>query len=86
MAPRWPHWTALYVGYGAVSLTLVAPSAARLPLVSLACLAVVVATYCGGVCAFLSDRLPFRRAVWHAAVVVAMAVDFGALATGLVRG
>ena len=86
LAPRWPHWTALYIGYGAVSLALVAPSAARLPLVSLACLAAVVATYCGGVCAFLSDRLPFRRAVWHAAVVVAMAVDFGALATGLVRG
>jgi hemolysin III len=84
LAPRWPHWTAFYIGYGAVSLALVAPSAARLPLASLACLAAVVATYCVGVCAFLSSWLPYRRAVWHAMVVVAMAVDFGALATGLV--
>jgi hemolysin III len=84
LAPRWPHWTALYVGYGAVSLALAAPSAARLPLVSLACLVAVVATYGVGVFAFLADRLPYRRALWHAMVVTAMAVGFGALATGLV--
>jgi hemolysin III len=84
LAPRWPHWTALYIGYGVVSVALAAPSAARLPLVSLACLAAVVAAYGVGVCAFLNSRLPYRRAVWHALVVVAMAVDFGALATGLV--
>jgi hemolysin III len=85
-APRWPYWTAFYVGFGVVSLALAAPSAARLPPVSLGWLAVVVATYCVGVWAFLNSRLPYRRAVWHAFVVVAMALDFGALATGLVRG
>jgi hemolysin III len=84
LAPRWPHWTALYIAYGAVSLALAAPSAVRLPLPSLACLAAVVATYGVGVCAFLAERLPYRRALWHATVVAAMAVDFGALATGLV--
>lgn len=86
LAPRWPYPTALYIGYGAVSLVLVEPSAARLPPVSLGWLSVVVATYCVGVWAFLNSRLPYRRAVWHAFVVVAMALDFGALATGLVRG
>jgi hemolysin III len=86
LAPRWPHWTTLYIGYGAVSLALAAPSAARLPLASLVCLAAVIATYGVGVCAFLNSQLPYRRAVWHATVVVAMGVDFGALATGLVGG
>jgi predicted membrane channel-forming protein YqfA (hemolysin III family) len=33
---------------------------------------------------FLNDSLPYRRAVWHALVVIAAAADFGALATGLV--
>jgi hemolysin III len=84
LAPRWRHWTAFYVGYGALSMALAAPSAAGLPPASLACLAAVVATYGVGVCTFLSSRLPYRRAVWHAIIVVAMAVDFGALATGLV--
>lgn len=85
-APRWSFWTALYVGYAALSLALAAPSAARLPTVSLGWLSVVIATYCAGVCVFLSSRLPYRRAVWHACVVVGMALDFGALATGLVGG
>jgi len=85
-APRRPHATALYLAYGAVSLALAAPSAARLPLVSFACLAAVIATYGVGVCAFLNQDLPYRRAVWHAIVVAAMAVDFGALATGPAGG
>jgi hemolysin III len=84
-APRWAFWTALYVGFAAFSLALAAPSAARLPEASLGWLSVVIATYCAGVCAFLSRRLPYRRAVWHAFVVMGMAIDFGALAT-LVRG
>ena len=88
LTPRSPHrlWTALYVGYGAIPAALMAPSGARLPEISQVCLAAVVGAYCVGIWAFLNGRLRYRRAVWHAMVVVAMAVGFGALATGLVRG
>lgn len=88
LTPRSPHrlWTALYIGYGAFSVALVAPSGARLPEISQACLAAVVGAYCVGIWAFLSGRLRYRRAVWHAMVVVAMVGGFGALATGLARG
>jgi uncharacterized protein YjeT (DUF2065 family) len=55
-----------------------APLGARLPEISQVCLAAVVAAYCVGILAFLNGRLRYRRAVWHAMVVVAMAVGFGA--------
>jgi hemolysin III len=86
LTPRSPHrlWTALYIGYGAASVALIAPSGARLPEISQACLTGVAGAYCVGICAFLNGRLRYRRAVWHAMVVVALAVGFGALATGLV--
>ena len=86
LTPRSPHrlWIALYIGYGAVSVALIAPSGARLPEISQACLVGVAGAYWVGICAFLNGRLRYRRAVWHAMVVVAMAVGFGALATGLV--
>lgn len=86
LAPRLSNhvWTALYVAFGMVSLLLMVPSGASLPSAALACLAAVVATYCVGLWVFLNDSLPYRRATWHALVVIAAAVDFGALATGLV--
>jgi predicted membrane channel-forming protein YqfA (hemolysin III family) len=45
----------------------------------------VVGAYCVGIWAFLNGRLRYRSAVWHAMVVVAMAIGFGALACGLER-
>lgn len=86
LAPRLRNhvWTVFYVAFGAVSLLLMGPSGASLPFASLVCLAAVVATYCVGLWVFLNDSLPYRRAMWHALIVIAAAVDFGALATGLV--
>jgi hemolysin III len=86
LAPRLRNHvsTVLYVTFGGVSLLLMGPTGASLPFASLACLAAVVATYCVGLWVFLNDSLPYRRAMWHALIVIAAAVDFGALATGLV--
>lgn len=86
LAPRLPNHarTVCYVAFGAVSLLLIGPSGASLGAAALACLAAVVATYCVGLWVFLNDSLPYRRAMWHALVVIAAAADFGALATGMV--
>jgi len=52
--------------------------------VSLAMLVVAGVTYSGGVLLYLNHALPFRRALWHACVIIGAAGHYGAVFVGLV--
>ena len=41
-------------------------------------------TYSGGVLLYLNHAIPFRRALWHACVIIGAAGHYGAVLFGLV--
>jgi hemolysin III len=77
-------WSATYVAFGWLAAMTLAPVMHGLPMVAIALLATGGLIYSGGVLIYLNHGLPFRRAIWHAIVVVAAAVHYGAVFAGLV--
>ena len=47
-------------------------------------LTIAGATYSGGVILYLNHTIPFRRALWHACVILGAAGHYGAVLYGLV--
>lgn len=79
-------WCFVYLGFAWLSALLVGPTALHLPLISLALLAGGGVVYSAGVIVYLNHALPFRRAIWHAMVVLGAAAHYAAVLTGVVLG
>ncbi|MGE3142306.1 MAG: hemolysin III family protein [Hyphomonadaceae bacterium] len=77
-------WCAVYMAFAWLSALVIGPTAARLPLLALALLAAGGVIYSLGVLIYLNHGLPFRRAIWHALVLIAAASHYAAVFTGVV--
>jgi hemolysin III len=79
-------WCCVYIAFGWFAVFLLGPITDRLPLASIVMLAAGGILYTVGVPFYLNHALAFRRAIWHGFVVVAAALHFSAICTGLVLG
>jgi hemolysin III len=85
-APKLPDklWTAVYVAFGWLVLVAVQPLIKGVPLSALILLVAGGLIYTTGTLIFHSERLPFRRAIWHGFVVAAAGVHYAAIFIGVV--
>jgi hemolysin III len=77
-------WSVIYVAFGWLAALTLAPVLHGLPMQAIALLATGGLIYSAGVLIYLNHAIPFRRAIWHALVVVAAAIHYGAVLAGLV--
>jgi hemolysin III len=85
----WPNlsdraWCVIYLAFGWMSVVILGPIALTLPPLAIALMAVAALVYSGGVLLYLNRTLPFRRALWHACVLLGAAAHYGAVLVGLV--
>lgn len=85
----WPRmsdraWCFVYLAFGWLAVVILGPIVTTLPLAAMILLGVAGAIYSGGVLLYLNHALPYRRALWHACVVVGAASHYGAILIGLV--
>ena len=79
-------WCVVYIAFGWLSVALIGPFATHMPLSVIVLLASGGLVYTVGVLFYLSHSLPFRRAIWHAFVIVGAGLHFAAIAAGVVFG
>lgn len=72
-------WCFIYLAFGWLGALLLGPGIAKLPMIVLALITLCGLVYSGGVLVYLNHKLPFRRAVWHALVVLAAGLHYGAV-------
>jgi hemolysin III len=77
-------WVALYLALGWVAVIAVKPLLAGVSAVALGLLLAGGLVYSLGVIVYVRRQLPFRRAIWHAFVIVAAAMQYAAILTGVV--
>ena len=77
-------WTLVYVAFGWLVLVAIQPLITGVSLAALVLLVVGGLIYTTGTLFFHSERLPYRRAIWHGFVVVAAGVHYAAICTGVV--
>ncbi len=77
-------WIAFYVALGWIVVAATGPMLAGVPLAGLILLAVGGLLYMIGIPFYVSERLPFRRAIWHGFVMAAAGVHYAAVLTGVV--
>ncbi len=77
-------WTLVYVAFGWVALIALRPMITGVPTAALVLLVVGGLLYTTGTLFFHSEKLPYRRAIWHGFVVVAAGVHYAAICTGVV--
>jgi hemolysin III len=77
-------WTALYVAFGWVAVIAIRPMVTGVPMTALMLLLAGGLLYTTGTLVFHNHRLPYRRAIWHGFVVVAAAIHYAAICTGVV--
>lgn len=85
----WPNisdraWSVIYLAFGWLAVLILGPAVPTLPPLAIALLIVAGVTYSGGVLLYLNHALPFRRALWHACVIIGAAGHYGAVFVGLV--
>jgi hemolysin III len=85
----WPRlsdraWCVIYLAFGWLAVLVLGPAAPTLPPLAIGLLVVAGVTYSAGVLLYLNHALPFRRALWHACVVLGAAGHYGAVLVGLV--
>lgn len=85
----WTHisdraWSLIYLAFGWLAVLVLGPVVPTLPPFAIAMLVVAGVTYSGGVLLYLNHALPFRRALWHACVIIGAAGHYGAVLYGLV--
>lgn len=79
-------WIALYVALGWLVVAAMGPLTEGVSLAGVILLAIGGGLYTIGVPFYISERLPFRRAIWHGFVFVAAGVHYAAVLTGVVFG
>lgn len=85
----WPNlsdraWCVIYLAFGWLAVVVLGPAVPTLPPLAIGLLLVAGVTYSGGVLLYLNHALPFRRALWHACVILGAAGHYGAVLVGLV--
>lgn len=77
-------WCLVYLAFGWLAVLVLGPAVPTLPPLAIAMLIVAGVTYSGGVLLYLNHAIPFRRALWHACVILGAAGHYGAVLVGLV--
>jgi hemolysin III len=77
-------WSLIYLAFGWLAVIVLGPVVPTLPPLAIAMLVVAGVTYSGGVLLYLNHTIPFRRALWHACVILGAAGHYGAVLYGLV--
>ncbi len=77
-------WIAFYIALGALILTAFGPLIEGVPLAGVILLSIGGLLYVAGVPFYISEKLPYRRAIWHSFVMVAAGVHYAAVLTGVV--
>ena len=77
-------WCKVYLAFGWMAVLLMIPMAARMPMQAVFLLAVGGLVYSAGVLVYLRHSLPYRRAIWHAIVLLGAGAHYGAVLTGVV--
>lgn len=85
----WTHvsdkaWCFIYLAFGWLAVLVLGPVAPTLPPAAFLLLLLAGVTYSGGVLLYLNHALPFRRALWHACVILGAAGHYSAVLVGLV--
>jgi len=85
----WPRlsdraWCVIYLAFGWLAVLVLGPAVPTLPPLAIGMLVIAGLTYSGGVLLYLNHALPFRRALWHACVILGAAGHYGAVLVGLV--
>ncbi|MBS0519959.1 MAG: hemolysin III family protein [Proteobacteria bacterium] len=83
LQPRWiePVSVGLYLALGWIGVVAIGPFLDGLATTTLALLAAGGVVYTAGVAFFLWQRLPYHNAIWHAFVLVAAGLHYGAVVT-----
>ncbi|HRE45541.1 MAG TPA: hemolysin III family protein [Terricaulis sp.] len=76
-------WSLIYLAFGWLAVLVLGPVVPTLPPLAIALLFVAGAVYSGGVLLYLNHAIPFRRALWHACVIIGAAGHYGAVMIGL---
>jgi hemolysin III len=77
-------WCLIYLAFGWLAVLVLGPVVPTLPPLAIGLLVVAGLTYSGGVLLYLNHAIPFRRALWHACVILGAAGHYGAVFIGLV--
>lgn len=77
-------WCFIYLAFGWLAVLVLGPAVPTLPPLAIGLLIVAGLTYSGGVLLYLNHAIPFRRALWHACVIIGAAGHYGAVLVGLV--
>jgi hemolysin III len=77
-------WSLIYLAFGWLAVLVLGPVVPTLPPLAIVMLVVAGVTYSGGVLLYLNHALPFRRALWHACVIIGAAGHYGAVLYGLI--
>lgn len=77
-------WCVVYLAFSWLSVLVLAPVVPSLPPLAIGLLVVAGLTYSGGVLLYLNHAIPFRRALWHACVIIGAAGHYAAMLYGLV--
>jgi len=77
-------WCLIYLAFGWLAVLVLGPAVPTLPPLAVAMLVVAGVTYSGGVLLYLNHAIPFRRALWHACVIIGAAGHYAAVLYGLV--
>lgn len=77
-------WCVIYLAFSWLSVLVLAPVVPSLPPLAVGLLVVAGVTYSGGVLLYLNHAIPFRRALWHACVIIGAAGHYAAVLYGLV--
>lgn len=77
-------WCLIYLAFGWLAVLVLGPAVPTLPPLAIAMLVIAGVTYSGGVLLYLNHAIPFRRALWHACVIIGAAGHYAAVLYGLV--
>ncbi len=77
-------WSLIYLAFGWLAVLVLGPVVPTLPPLAIVMLVIAGVTYSGGVLLYLNHAIPFRRALWHACVIIGAAGHYGAVLVGLV--
>lgn len=77
-------WCVIYLAFGWFAVLVLGPVVPTLPPLAIALLVTAGVVYSSGVLLYLNHALPFRRAFWHACVILGAAAHYGAVLVGLV--
>jgi hemolysin III len=77
-------WVLVYLAFGWLSVVVLGPAVPTLPPLAITMLITAGVIYSGGVLLYLNHAIPFRRALWHACVILGAAGHYAAVLFGLV--